>query len=175
MPDISPGGVGFDLDTRRGYGVPAQPELFEDVPARRALAFLIDITIIAIPVMFASMAIFVFGLFTLGLGWALFWFIIPGTVVWSVLYCGMTMSGRASATFGMRALDLEIRTVRGRPCYFLLGAVHAIAFWLLISTLTPLVLLVAFFNERRRLLHDFLLGTVVINNEQRVAALRRYR
>ncbi|MEK7777734.1 MAG: hypothetical protein AAB303_03830 [Chloroflexota bacterium] len=34
------------------------------------------------------------------------------------------------------------------------------------------LLLVAFFNERRRLLHDIVLGTVVINNAQRAAELR---
>jgi uncharacterized RDD family membrane protein YckC len=90
------------------------------------------------------------------------------------MYYGMTMGGPASATIGMRAVDLEIRTWYGAPCYFLLGAVHSITFWVLISALTPLVLLVAFFNERRRLLHDILLGTVVINNEQRAATLRRH-
>jgi uncharacterized RDD family membrane protein YckC len=54
-----------------------------------------------------------------------------------------------------------------------LGAVHAIVFWVTTSVLTPLVLLVGLLNERRRLLHDFLLGTVVINNESRAAELRR--
>jgi uncharacterized RDD family membrane protein YckC len=53
-----------------------------------------------------------------------------------------------------------------------LGAVHAIVFWLSISALTPFILLVAFFNERQRLLHDILLGTVVINNARRAAMLR---
>jgi uncharacterized RDD family membrane protein YckC len=38
--------------------------------------------------------------------------------------------------------------------------------------LTPFVLLVAFFNERRRLLHDILLGTVIINNAARASYLR---
>jgi len=33
--------------------------------------------------------------------------------------------------------------------------------------LTPFVLLIGFFNGRRRLLHDFVLGTVVINNSVR--------
>jgi len=37
--------------------------------------------------------------------------------------------------------------------------------------LTPFVLLVCFFNERRRLLHDILLGTVVINSPVRAAPL----
>ena len=54
----------------------------------------------------------------------------------------------------------------------MLGAVHAIAFWFSVSFFTPFILLVAFFNERRRLLHDIVLGTVVINNAARAAAMR---
>ena len=38
-----------------------------------------------------------------------------------------------------------------------------------------LVLIVSLFNERRRCLHDFLVGTVVINNAERSAALRTIR
>jgi uncharacterized RDD family membrane protein YckC len=53
-----------------------------------------------------------------------------------------------------------------------LGTVHAIFFWLSISFFTPFILLVAFFNARRRLFHDMLLGTVVINNPARAASLR---
>jgi uncharacterized RDD family membrane protein YckC len=84
----------------------------------------------------------------------------------------VTLGGPRSATIGMRTMDLEMRTWYGAPAYFVLGAVHAIVFWLSVSALTPFILLVAFFNERRRLLHDILLGTVVINNEQRAGALR---
>jgi uncharacterized RDD family membrane protein YckC len=65
-----------------------------------------------------------------------------------------------------------MRTWYGAPAYFVLGAVHAIVFWVSISALTPFILLVAFFNERRRLLHDIVLGTVVINNSERAAMLR---
>jgi len=50
--------------------------------------------------------------------------------------------------------------------------VHAVGFWVSTSALTPLVLLVGLCNERRRLLHDIVLGTVVINNAQRAAMLR---
>jgi uncharacterized RDD family membrane protein YckC len=38
--------------------------------------------------------------------------------------------------------------------------------------LTPLILLVGLFNARRRLLHDMLVGTVLVNNPARAAALR---
>jgi uncharacterized RDD family membrane protein YckC len=40
-------------------------------------------------------------------------------------------------------------------------------FWISVSVLSPLVLLVGLFNGRRRLLHDIVLGTVVINNSVR--------
>ena len=44
---------------------------------------------------------------------------------------------------------------------------HAVLFWISVSVLTPLVLLVGLFNGRRRLLHDIVLGTVIINSSVR--------
>jgi uncharacterized RDD family membrane protein YckC len=148
------------------------PELFEGVLARRVVAFLIDFIIISIPVVLAAMFIFAFGIITLGLGFALYWLLPPGAVIWALVYFGATLGGARSATIGMRVMDLEMRTWYGAPAYFVLGAVHAIVFWITISALTPFILLVAFFNERRRLLHDILLGTVVINNPERAAVLK---
>jgi uncharacterized RDD family membrane protein YckC len=37
-------------------------------------------------------------------------------------------------------------------------------FWASVSLLTPLVLVVGLLNGRRQLLHDLVLGTVVVNN-----------
>ncbi len=154
------------------YDPATQPELFEGVLARRVIAFIIDFVVLAVPVALAAMFIFAFGIVTFGLGFALYWLLSPATVIWALVYFGLTLGGQASATLGMRVMDLEMRTWYGAPAYFVLGAVHAIVFWLTISTLTPFVLLVAFFNERRRLLHDILLGTVVINNSARASSLR---
>ena len=72
----------------------------------------------------------------------------------------------------MRAMEIEIRTWYGAPAYFLLGAVHAVVYWVSVSVLTPFILLVGLFNARRRLLHDILVGTVLINNPARAASLR---
>ncbi|HZP69610.1 MAG TPA: RDD family protein [Pseudolabrys sp.] len=154
------------------YDPGSQPELFDGVLARRVVAFLIDFIIIAVPVVLAAMFIFAFGIVTLGLGFALYWLLPPATVIWALLYFGSTLGGPSSATIGMRMMDLEMRTWYGAPAYFVLGAVHAIAFWFTVSFFTPFVLLVAFFNERRRLLHDILLGTIVINNAARASMLR---
>ena len=154
------------------YDPVTQPEMFEGVLARRVLAFVIDFVIISIPVVLAAMFIFAFGIVTLGLGFALYWLLPAATVIWAIFYFGVTLGGPASATIGMRVVDLEMRTWYGGPAYFVLGAVHAVAFWLSISALTPFILLVAFFNERRRLLHDIVLGTVVVNNAARASQLR---
>ncbi|MGC1668647.1 MAG: RDD family protein [Pseudolabrys sp.] len=154
------------------YDPATQPELFEGVLARRVVAFIVDFVIISIPVVLAAMFIFAFGIVTLGLGFALYWLLPSATVIWAIVYFGVTLGGPASATLGMRVMDLEMRTWYGAPAYFVLGAVHAVAFWFTVSFFTPFVLLVAFFNERGRLLHDIMLGTVIINNAARASVLR---
>jgi uncharacterized RDD family membrane protein YckC len=155
------------------YDPATNPELFEGVLARRVVAFIIDVVIIAVPLIVGWMFIFVFGLITFGLGWALFWLMSPGSVIWALVYYGVTLGSPASATIGMRAMEIEMRTWYGAPAYFVLGAVHAIVFWITVSVLTPFILVVGFFNGRRRLLHDILVGTVLINNATRAASLQR--
>jgi len=140
------------------------PELFRGVLTRRVFAFLIDLVVLSIPVILAVMFITVFGVVTLGLGWALFWLVSPASVIWALVYYGASLGGPHSATPGMRMMDLQLRTWTGAPGYFVLGAAHALLFWVSVSFFTPLVLLVGLFNGRRRLLHDMILGTVVINS-----------
>jgi uncharacterized RDD family membrane protein YckC len=144
-----------------------QPELFRGVLTRRFFAFLIDLVVLSIPVVLACMFIVVFGVVTLGLGWALFWLVSPASAIWALVYYGASLGGAHSATLGMRVMDLQMRTWTGAPGYFVLGAMHALLFWLSVSFFTPLILLVGLFNGRRRLLHDIILGTVVINSSVR--------
>ena len=144
-----------------------QPELFRGVLTRRVFAFGIDLAVLAIPVILACLFIAVFGVVTLGLGWALFWLVSPASVIWALIYYGASLGGPNSATLGMRVMDLELRTWYGAPSYFVLGAMHAVLFWVSISFLSPLVLLVGLFNGRRRLLHDIVLGTMIINSSVR--------
>jgi len=173
MTNSGPQRIGISLDVKpHAYDPVANPELFEGVLARRAIAFLIDLVVIAIPLVATSIFIFIFGLITLGLGWALFWLLSPASVVWALVYYGLTLGSAASATLGMRVMGVEMRTWYGAPAYFLLGAVNAIVYWISISVLTPLIVLIGFFNSRRRLLHDMLVGTIIINNPARMASLR---
>ncbi|MEZ5820055.1 MAG: RDD family protein [Xanthobacteraceae bacterium] len=152
-----------------------QPELFDGVLSKRVFAFLIDLIVIVVPVVLGYLFILLFGLLTLGLGWMLFWLAWPATVVWAIVYYGATLGGPRSATVGMRVMDIELRTWYGAPGYFVLGAMHAVLFWVSISFLTPLIVLVGLFNDRRRLLHDIVLGTVVINSLGRTQAAQPAR
>jgi uncharacterized RDD family membrane protein YckC len=146
----------------------SQPELFRGVLTRRVFAFLIDLIVISVPVIFGYLFIIVFGILTLGLGFLLWYLAWPATVIWALIYYGASLGGPHSATIGMRMMDLQMRTWYGAPSYFVLGAMHAVAFWVSVSFLTPLVLLVGLFNGRRRLLHDIVLGTVIINSSVRI-------
>lgn len=153
------------------YDPDTQPEYFENVLPRRVIAFLIDAAFVIGPILLLALFIFVFGLVTFGLGWLLFWLLSPIFVIWALVYTGATLGSPESATFGMRAMDLEMRIWTGAKMYFLLGAVHAIFFWAFAAL--PFLLLIGLVNRRGRLLHDFLTGTLVINNERRAASLRR--
>ena len=175
MTDSGPRKIGVSIELKpHAYDPVVSPELFEGVLARRCIAFLVDVTIITIPVLFAALFILVLGFVTLGLGWVLYALLWPATVIWAVVYYGLTFGSAASATIGMRVMDLEMRTWYGAPAYFVLGAVHAVVYWLTVSFLTPFILLVGFFNGRKRLLHDIVVGTVVINNSRRAQALRQW-
>jgi uncharacterized RDD family membrane protein YckC len=137
------------------------------VLTRRVFAFLIDLVVLSVPVILACVFIAVFGVITLGLGWVLFWLVSPASVIWALIYYGASLGGPHSATVGMRVMDLELRTWYGAPSYFVLGAMHAVLFWISVSVLSPFILLVGVFNGRRRLLHDIILGTVVIDSSVR--------
>ena len=146
-----------------------QPELFRGVLTRRVFAFLIDLVVLSIPVLLAVVFIFIFGVITLSLGWWLYGLLGPACVIWALVYYGSSIGGPHSATLGMRAMDLQLRTWTGAPGYFVLGAAHAVLFWVLVSFFTPLILLAGLFNGRRRLPHDMILGTVVINSSAALA------
>src|ERR1700736_6991684 len=63
-----------------------QPDLFRGVLTRRVFAFLIDLVVLSIPVILACVFIALFSVVTLGLGWALFCMVSPGSVTWALIF-----------------------------------------------------------------------------------------
>ena len=151
------GGFRYALDPEVHSG------LFHGVLSRRFFAFLIDLVVLVVPIIFGVIFIAFFGIVTLGLGWLLFWLVSPLSIIWAILYYGLSLGGPHSATVGMRVMELELRTWTGERGYFLLGAAHAVLYWISVSLLTPLIVLFGLFNRRRQLLHDLALGTVIVN------------
>src|SRR5687767_2009496 len=87
MSESEPRRGGFDFDLKpHSYDPVTQPELFEGVMARRVLAFIIDLFVITVPLIFLAIFIFIFGIVTLGFGWLLFFLFSPITVIWAILY-----------------------------------------------------------------------------------------
>jgi uncharacterized RDD family membrane protein YckC len=173
MNDSAPERAGLSGDIPpHAFDPILSPELFDGVLARRIVAFFIDVFILGVPVLLLAVFIAFFGFLTFGLGWFLFWLLPPLSVLWALLYYGLTLGSPTSATIGMRFVDIEMRTWYGSPAYFVLGAVHAVVFWVTVSFLTPFILLIGLLNGRRQLLHDMLLGVVIVNNPVRTQALR---
>jgi uncharacterized RDD family membrane protein YckC len=139
----------------------ARPELYEGVRTRRSFAFLIDAAIILALMAIASIAIAIFGVLTLGLGWLLFPAVWP---VVAILYSLLTLGGPSSATIGMRAAGIEMRTLDGGRFDHGLALVHSLFFWFSVTLLTPLILLVALFTPRKQLLHDLALGVMAVRS-----------
>ncbi|MCF1502785.1 RDD family protein [Afifella sp. H1R] len=152
----------IDLDETRMLDPTQHPELYDNVRTRRISAFLVDAVIMVVLMTVSFVAITFLGLFTLGLGWLLFGLIWP---VVPILYTMFTLGSSESATPGMRAMGIEMRTFDGGRMYSLLAFVHAVLFWFSVTVLTPFVLLVSLFSPRKRLLHDIVLGTTVIRRD----------
>jgi uncharacterized RDD family membrane protein YckC len=134
--------------------------LLAGVRTRRILAFLIDAILIAALTLAVGIVVFFLGIVTLGLGWLLYPILWPMV---ALIYCAFTMGGPRSATIGMRTQGIEVRFLDGSRMNPGIAAIHAILFYASVSLLTPFIVLVALFSDRKRLLHDLVLGTIVVN------------
>ncbi|AMD61395.1 RDD family protein [Agrobacterium pusense] len=149
----------MSLDQNPTYAAPDDWRAYSGVLSRRVFAFLIDYAIVLLLCIPAAVIVFFLGVITLGLGF----FLYPALfVIVAVLYFGMTLGGPSQATPGMRAMGIAMARMDGRRIDFLLSTVHIVLFWIINSVLTPLILLAGLFTERSRLVHDFLLGTVIV-------------
>lgn len=136
---------------------------YEGVRSRRIMAFLIDYLIIGLLIIPFAIVVAILGVITLGLGWMLF--SILGPIV-ALLYVWNTMGGPNQATVGMKMMGIQLQRLDGKPVDGLLAIVHTVLFWAANVILTPLILLAPLFLERKRTLHDLLLGTVVIRADR---------
>jgi len=138
-----------------------QPQLFDAVIRKRCVAFVIDAIIIGILWAVAVVAVTLLGVLTLGLAWLLFGLIFPAV---GLGYNALTIGGPKSATVGQRMMGLTVPMWYGGKVTPLIAAFHALLFWFSLVIFFP-ILLWAFFDQRKRCLHDILAGVLVINRQ----------
>ena len=146
-------------DQPHAYEPVKDPQLFQAVIRKRCVAFIIDAVIIAVLWAIAIAVVAVLGIVTLGLAWLLFGLVFPAV---GLGYNALTIGGPNSATIGQRMMGLEVRMWFGGKVTPLIAAFHALLFWFSLVVFCP-ILLWAFFDPRKRTLHDILAGVVVVN------------
>jgi uncharacterized RDD family membrane protein YckC len=137
--------------------------LYDGVRTRRVIAVMIDYLIVAVLTIPVAILVFFLGILTLGLGWILFSILVPAV---AILYIWNTLGSANQATTGMRMMGIRLNRLDGRRIDGMTAVVHSVLFWAGNVILTPLILLVTLFSDRKRTLHDLLLGTVVTRSDR---------
>ena len=135
------------------------PRLLDGVRTRRIIAFLIDIAMITALVVVGAIVVFFLGIITFGLGFLFYSLLVPAV---ALIYNGMTLSSPSSATIGMRMTGIKMTLKTGDRPDFITGAIHALLFYVSVSILTPFIVLFSLINVEKRLLHDILIGAVIV-------------
>lgn len=137
-----------------------EPELFQGVPTKRVIAYLVDILLIAVFAAAVAVIAFVPVVLTLGM---LKPFVVGIVALIPLAYHTLLIGGDRPATLGMRLLGIEVRTLTGAKPGYAVALIQTVMFYVTVGLTSWLILLVALFNQRSRTVHDFLCGTMVIN------------
>lgn len=137
--------------------------VYEGVRTRRIIAFCIDYLIVGLLMIPPAIVIGLLGVLTLGLGWMLYGILFP---VIALGYIWWTLGTPAQATIGMRMMSIKLERLDNRPIDGTLAVLHSVLFWAGNVILTPFILLASLFLDRKRTVHDLLLGTVVARTDR---------
>jgi len=137
--------------------------LYEGVRTRRVMAFLIDYLIVLLLLIPFAILVLFLGILTLGLGWMLFSVLAPAV---ALTYVWNTLGGPKQATTGMQMMSIRLERLDGGRVDGLLAIVHSVLFWAGNVVLSPLILLATLVLDRKRTVHDLLLGTVVVRSDR---------
>lgn len=127
----------------------------DGVRRRRLMAVLLDLVVVSI----LSVSLW---LFLLVVTFGLSLLILPPLFPFvAFFYNGLSVSGRAMATPGMRLMGLQMRLdATGARVPFLYAAVHAVMFY--VSWMFPPVFLLSLVTEDKRCLHDIFSGVIFV-------------
>lgn len=135
------------------------PELFDGLLTRRVIAYFIDLAVMVALVLALTVIGAILGVLTFGLAFASLVFVIPAAIV---LYYAATLGSPRRATVGMQMMDIVLTPTRGQPLDGWMAILHALVFWLTFWICWPVSLLFALFTPRRQMIHDFVVGTLMV-------------
>lgn len=147
------------------------PELFETLLTRRVVAYFIDLAIIVAIMAGIVLAGLILGLVTLGAAFLAVPVALPISVI---VYYAVTLGSAKRATIGMQLMDIVLTPTRGMPLEGWRAFFHPLLFWLTCWILPPFSYLVALFTPRRQLLHDLVLGTLMVRRSPMERHWARY-
>lgn len=137
--------------------------LFDGIMLRRVIAYAIDVLLLAVLGGIAALFLGFLGLLTFGLISPLSVFLLA---LLPVLYHAGLMTAYGG-TPGMSICDLTVRSVLdGRPPEALQATIMTVLFFLSVAATGWLILIVALFNQRRRTMHDYFSGTIVLRRSR---------
>lgn len=137
---------------------------YEGVLLRRSCAALLDFLIVSVISTVLWLANCVATVGTLGLV-SLPAFILAPVVI-HLLMCTYLLAGSQGASFGMRASGIRVVNTEGRPIDHVQAFLTTAMFFATVPIFLP-ALAVGFFTQRSRLLHDIVVGTVVLRSDLR--------
>ncbi len=140
----------------------SNPQLYEGILLRRSFAALVDFFIVSVLSTVLWLANCVATIGTLGLV-SLPAFILAPVVI-HLLLCTYLLGGPTGASFGMRACGIRVVNLEGRRIDHVQAFLTTALFFATVPIFLP-ILALGFFTERSRLLHDFVVGTVVIRTD----------
>jgi uncharacterized RDD family membrane protein YckC len=142
-------------------GAVRDEDFIAGVMTRRCLAWLIDLILIGVIFAILCVILMVFGLLTLGLGFAA----MAALPAVPFLYHFLSLLRSSSATPGQAVLGLTVRRDADLgPPTGLQALVFTVVFYLTMAT-SGLLLLVALFTVRHRTLHDLASDLVVVRRQ----------
>jgi len=99
-------------------------------------------------------------------------FLLPAAIV---LYYSLTLGSHRRATVGMQIMDIVLTPTRGKPLDGWMAIFHALLFWLTFWICWPVTLLFALFTPRRQMIHDLIMGTLMVRRSLMIRHWQRMR
>jgi len=137
------------------------PQFYDGVPLRRLVAFVIDSVLILLLMWVIGLVGMLVGVLTLGLALPVFAVLFMS----AGFFYRWLLIAQQSATIGMAMTGIELRRADGERLDGVTAFLHTGGFYVCLAVFVLMIasIVIMFGSAHRRMLHDLVLGTVMIN------------